>query len=116
MLVFHPTLINQHLGWQQLITPLIVRQPRVVSYPPYPMWYYTIPSFVPMDPNMYSMNYCRIKGPNSLIFGRKERHATGTTQIELMPHVGTNLVSWVKAHYGDLLWGTFGSNIIVHII
>jgi hypothetical protein len=23
---------------------------------------------------------------------------------------------WVKAHYGDSLWGTFGSSIIIHIV
>jgi hypothetical protein len=79
MLVTHPTLIDQHLGWQQFITPLIVRQLKVILYPPYPMWYYTIQSFVPMDPNMYSMNYSRIKGFDSLIFGKKERYAAGTT-------------------------------------
>jgi hypothetical protein len=25
-------------------------------------------------------------------------------------------VTWVKAHYNDPLWGTFGSSIIVHIV
>ncbi len=30
------------------------------------MWYNTIPPFIPMDPNMYSMYYSRIKGPNPL--------------------------------------------------
>jgi hypothetical protein len=36
------------------------------------MWYNTTPSFVPMDPNMYSMYYLGIKGPSPLIFGKKE--------------------------------------------
>ncbi len=78
-LVIHPTLVNQHLGWQQPITPLIARQPKVILYPPaYPMWYNIVPPFVPMDPNMYSVYYSKIKGPNPLIFGRKERYATCT--------------------------------------
>jgi len=37
-LVNNSILDNQHLGWQQPITPFIIRQPRVVPYPPYPMW------------------------------------------------------------------------------
>jgi hypothetical protein len=46
------------------------------------MWYNTIPPFIPMDLNMYSMYYSRIKGPNPLIFERRERYATDTTQAE----------------------------------
>jgi hypothetical protein len=56
-LVTNPTLVSQHLGWRQLVTPLIARQPKVVAYPPYLMWYNIVPPFVPMDPNMYSMDY-----------------------------------------------------------
>jgi hypothetical protein len=78
-LTTHPRLISQHLGWQQSITPLIT-QPKVVPYLPYPMWYNTIPSFVPMDPNMYSSYYFIIKGLDPLIFGRKEIYATNTIQ------------------------------------
>jgi hypothetical protein len=40
-----------------------------------------------MDPNMYSMYYFGIKGPNPLISRRKERYASDTTQIKLMPLV-----------------------------
>jgi len=50
-LVTNPILISEHLGWSQLVTPLITRQLRIV---PYLMWHNIIPSFVPMDPNMYS--------------------------------------------------------------
>jgi hypothetical protein len=86
-LVIHPTPIGQHLGWQQIVTPLIIRQPRVVPYPPYPMWYNILPPFVPMDPNLYSIYYFGIKKLDSLIFGRKERYATSTTQTKSMPPV-----------------------------
>jgi hypothetical protein len=51
------------------------------------MWYNTIPSFIPMDPNMYSSYYFGIKGPDPLIFRRKEIHVVGTFQIELVPLV-----------------------------
>ncbi len=60
-LATHPTPDSQHLGWQQLVTPLIVGQLKVVPYPPYPTWYSVIPPFIPMDSNMYSMYYSRIK-------------------------------------------------------
>jgi hypothetical protein len=40
-----------------------------------------------MDPNMYSTYYSRIKGPDPLIFGRKERHATDIIQLESMPPI-----------------------------
>jgi hypothetical protein len=75
-LVINPTLVNQHLSWQQLVTPLIVRQPRAIPHPPYPMWYNTIP---PFDPNMYSMYYYGIKRLDPLIFRKKERYAVGIT-------------------------------------
>jgi len=61
----------------------MTRQPKAVPYPPYPpypsypMWYNTIPPYVPMDHNMYSMYYSKIKRPNPLIFGRKERYVVG---------------------------------------
>ncbi len=57
-LVTNLILVSQHLGWPQLITPLITGQPINV---PYLMWYNTVPSFVPMDPNMYTMYYSIIK-------------------------------------------------------
>jgi hypothetical protein len=44
------------------------------------MWYNTIPFFVPMDLDMYFAYYSKIKGPDPLIFGRKERYATNTIQ------------------------------------
>jgi hypothetical protein len=66
---------------------MIARQPRVMPYPPYLMWYNTIPPFVPMDPNMNTMYYSGIKGLNPLSFGRKEKYVTGTIQIKLVPHV-----------------------------
>jgi hypothetical protein len=40
-----------------------------------------------MDPNMYSMYYSRIKGPNVLIFGRKEKYVADTTQLQLVPPI-----------------------------
>ncbi len=86
-LVIHPTLINQHLNWQQSITPLITWQPRVMPYPPNLMWYNTIPPFIPMDHDMYSMDNSGIKEPNPLISRRRERYATGIAQIELVPPI-----------------------------
>jgi hypothetical protein len=38
-----------------------------------------------MDLNMYSMYYSRIKGLDSLIFGRKKGYAIDVTQLEPMP-------------------------------
>jgi hypothetical protein len=76
--------INQHLDWPQLVTPLIVRQTKIVLYP---MWYNTIPSFVPMDPNMYSMYYLGIKGLDPLISGRKKGYATNVIEPKLMPPI-----------------------------
>jgi hypothetical protein len=40
-----------------------------------------------MDPNMYSMYYFGIKGPNPLISGRKDKYVLGTTQAELVPPI-----------------------------
>jgi hypothetical protein len=51
------------------------------------MWYITIPPFIPMDPNMYSIYYFRIKGFHPLIFGRKDNYASDTTQAKLVPPV-----------------------------
>jgi hypothetical protein len=51
------------------------------------MWYNTIPSFVPMDPNMYFMYYPGIKGLDPLIFGRKKAYATSVIQLDSMPLV-----------------------------
>jgi hypothetical protein len=51
------------------------------------MWYNTLPPFVPMGPNMYFMYYSRIKGPNPLIFQRKERYAANITQTESVPPI-----------------------------
>ncbi len=51
------------------------------------MWYNTISSFVPMDPNMYSTYYYRINGPNPLISIKKEKCATGTIQQKLVPPI-----------------------------
>jgi hypothetical protein len=51
------------------------------------MWYNTIPPFIPMDPNMYSMYYPIIKVPDPLISGRKENYAFDIIQAESMPHV-----------------------------
>jgi hypothetical protein len=66
-LVTNPTLVNQHLGWRQLVTPLIARHPKVVPYPPYLMWYNIVPPFVPMDLNMYFMDYFKINRFDPLI-------------------------------------------------
>jgi hypothetical protein len=49
------------------------------------MWYNTIPSFVLMDPNMYSMYYSRIKWPNPLISRRNKGYAVGVTQLKPIP-------------------------------
>ncbi len=51
------------------------------------MWYNIIPSFIPMNPNMYFMYYSRIKGLNPLIFGRKEGYAINVTKLKIIPHV-----------------------------
>jgi hypothetical protein len=61
-LVNSSTPISQQLGWQQPITPLIARQPKVVPYPPYPIWYNILPSFVPMDLNINLTTINRNKG------------------------------------------------------
>jgi hypothetical protein len=75
-LVTNPILVNQHVGWSQLVTPLIAWQPKTI---PYPMWYNTLPSFVPMDFNMYSMYYLGIKGHDPLISRRRKGYAIGDT-------------------------------------
>jgi hypothetical protein len=31
-LVTNPILVNQHLGWPQLVTPLVAWQPKIVPY------------------------------------------------------------------------------------
>jgi hypothetical protein len=64
-LVTNPMLVSQHLSWLQLVTPLIIGQPITI---PCSMWYNTVPSFVPTDPNIYSMYYLGIKGLDPLIF------------------------------------------------
>jgi hypothetical protein len=46
------------------------------------MWFNTVPSFVPMDLNMYTMYYLGIKGPDPMIFRRKEGYATNVIQLE----------------------------------
>jgi hypothetical protein len=51
------------------------------------MWYNTLPSFVPVDPNVYSTYYYGIKEFDPLIFGRKEIHVAGTIQLELVPPI-----------------------------
>jgi hypothetical protein len=51
------------------------------------MWYNIVPPFVPMDLNMYSTYYSRIKGPNPLIFGKKERCDATTTQLKPVPPI-----------------------------
>jgi hypothetical protein len=56
-----------------------------VPYPPYPMWYNTIPPFVPMDPNLYFMYNSGINVLDVLISGRREKYATNITQIEFVP-------------------------------
>jgi hypothetical protein len=66
------------------MTPLIAKQPRTV---PYSMWYNIVPSFVPMDLNMYSMYYLGIKGLDPLIYRRKKGYATSVTKPKSVPHV-----------------------------
>jgi hypothetical protein len=51
------------------------------------MWYNTILSFVPMDPNMYSMYDLGIKELDLLIFGRKNGYVVDVTQPELVPPI-----------------------------
>ncbi len=83
-LVTNPIPVNQHVGWLQPITPLIAMQPRTISYP---TWYNSVPSFVLMDPNMYSMHYSKIKGPNPLISRRKKGYVIDVIQLKQVPHV-----------------------------
>jgi hypothetical protein len=64
--------------------PLIARQRKIV---PYPMWYNIVPPFIPMDPNMYSMYYSKIKGLDPLIFKIKEIYAVGITKAKLVPPI-----------------------------
>jgi hypothetical protein len=61
---------------------LIARQPKIILYM---MWYNTIPSFLLMDLNMYSMYDLGFKGLDPLIFGRKKGCAANVIQLELMP-------------------------------
>jgi hypothetical protein len=49
------------------------------------MWYNTIPSFVPMDLNMYSMYYLGIKGLDPLMYGRRKGYAINVIQLKQMP-------------------------------
>jgi hypothetical protein len=58
-----------------------------MPYPPHPMWYNTIPPFIPMDRDMYSMDNSGIKEPNPLISRRRERYVTDITQIEPVPPI-----------------------------
>jgi hypothetical protein len=51
------------------------------------MLYNTIPSFVPMDLNIYFAYYSWIKGHDPLISRRKERYATDITQLKPVPFV-----------------------------
>jgi hypothetical protein len=71
-LIIHPTSINQHLGWQQFVTPLIARQPIVISHPPYLMWYNIVLDFVTMDLNMYFMYCFGIKRVDPLILEERK--------------------------------------------
>jgi len=48
------------------------------------MWYNIIPSFVPMDFNMYSMYYSKIKGLDPLISRRKKGFVANVIQPKLM--------------------------------
>ncbi len=50
------------------------------------MWY-IIPSFVPMDPNMYSMYYLGIKELDPLIFRRNKGYVVSVTQPKQMPPI-----------------------------
>jgi hypothetical protein len=83
-LIANPIPVNQHVGWSQLVTPLIARQPRTV---PHPMWYNIVPSFVPMDPNLYPMYYLVIKRPDPLISRRKKGFAVYVAQPQQAPLV-----------------------------
>ncbi len=51
------------------------------------MWYNTKPYFIPMDPNMYSMYYSRIKGLDPLIFGKNKVYAVNVTQLKRVPPI-----------------------------
>jgi hypothetical protein len=51
------------------------------------MWYNIVPSFIPMDPNMYSMYYSGIKGPDQLIFGRRKGYVVSFVQLEQVPPI-----------------------------
>jgi hypothetical protein len=56
---------------------LIARQPKII---PYPMWHNIVPSFIPMDPNIYSMYYSGIKGPDPLNSRRRKGYVVGVVQ------------------------------------
>ncbi len=62
---------------RKLAMPLIARQPKTITYP---MWYNTIPFFIPMDPNMYFMYYSRIKRLDPLIYGKNKGYVVGVIQ------------------------------------
>jgi hypothetical protein len=51
------------------------------------MWYNIVPSFVPMDPNVYSMYYLGIKGLYPLISRGKKGDAIDVTQPKLVPPI-----------------------------
>jgi len=73
-----PQIQSQH------VTPLIVGQPKVI---PYPMWYNTLPPFIPMDLNRYFIYHSGIKGPDPLIFGKREKYVVGITQAKRVPPI-----------------------------
>jgi hypothetical protein len=51
------------------------------------MWYNTIPSFVLMDFNVYSMYYLGIKGLDPLISRKKKGDPINVTQPKPMPPI-----------------------------
>jgi len=51
------------------------------------MWYNTVPSFVLMDFNVYSMYYLGIKGLDPLISRKKKGDPINVTQPKPMPPI-----------------------------
>ncbi len=83
-----------------------IGQPIVVPYPPYPMWYNIIPPFVPMDPNMYSMYYSRIKGLDPLIFKRKEKYIISHYPIKFDATyltIGVDSISYKSSNFWTII-------------
>jgi len=75
------------------------------------MLYNTIPYFVPMDSNMYSMYYLGIKGLDPLNFGGKKGNVVGVTQPTPMPPIKEP----VFITKGVLIQQTMATTLLVNV-